>query len=165
MDKTERDALVAQYRDGFRQVKEALDGATPEETFVKPGPGKWSAAEVVHHLADSEMTAAVRVRLLVAEDEPVIQAYDQDRFAAALHYDRPIEASLQAFRFARESTAALLERLTEAEWARKGTHSETGPYGVERWLEIYARHAAGHADQIRRALAAARAAGDHRGRL
>ena len=43
------------------------------------------------------------------------------------------------------------DRLTPAEWAREGTHSEAGHYGVERWLEIYAEHAHNHAAQIKRA--------------
>jgi hypothetical protein len=157
MDKTARTKLIAQYRDGYRQVNEALAGAAPAELAVKPGPGKWSALDVVHHLADSEMTAAIRLRRLIAEDAPHIQGYDQDQYAEALYYDRPLDASLQAFRFARETTAQILERLTDSQWQRKGTHSETGPYGVEKWLEIYAKHAAEHAAQIRRALEAARA--------
>ena len=42
------------------------------------------------------MTAAVRLRLLLAQDHPTIQGYDQDQFAERLHYDRPHEASLEA---------------------------------------------------------------------
>ena len=66
------------------------------------------------------MTAAVRLRLLLAEDRPTIQGYDQDEFARRLHYDRPHEASLELFRCARESTAEILERLTPADWLREG---------------------------------------------
>ena len=47
-------------------VAEALLKITPEELDFKPGPKRWSVREIVHHLADSEMTAAVRLRLLVA---------------------------------------------------------------------------------------------------
>jgi len=156
MDQATRDQLIAKYKDGYRQVSTALNGASAKELAVKPAPGKWSAVDVVHHLADSEMTAAIRLRRLLAEENPRIEAYDQDRFAGALYYDRPLDASLQAFRYARESTAEILSRLTDAQWQRKGTHSETGAYGVEKWLETYAKHAANHADQIRRALESAR---------
>ena len=62
--------LIAQYRDGYRAVAEALLKITPEELDGRPGPGKWTAREIVHHLADSEMTAAVRLRRLLAEDRP-----------------------------------------------------------------------------------------------
>src|SRR6185436_710226 len=53
----------------------------------------------------------------------------------------------------REATAELLDRLTEAEWAREGTHTEHGRYGMDTWLNIYSAHAHDHADQIRRARA------------
>jgi hypothetical protein len=82
----------------------------------------------------------------------VITGYDEGEWARRLHYDdRPIGPSLAALAAARSTTADLLERLTEAEWARAGTHTESGAYGVERWLDIYAAHAHDHAAQIRRA--------------
>lgn len=83
----------------------------------------------------------------------MIIGYDQEAYARILYYDRPIEPSLQAFRYARESTAQILERMTEVEWERAGTHSESGRYSVHDWLAIYAVHAHDHADQIRRARA------------
>jgi hypothetical protein len=148
---TDRQALIAQYKDGYRAVIDALAGATDADLDRRPAPGKWTAREIVHHLADSEMTSAIRLRRLLAEDRPVINGYDQEQYARTLHYDRPIAASLDAFRAARGSTAEILERLTDEDWRRDGTHSESGRYGVEDWLRIYAEHAHKHADQIRRA--------------
>jgi hypothetical protein len=159
MDAARRKELIAQYNDGYRVVAEALVGATDEELDGRPAPGKWSAREVVHHLADSEMTAATRLRLLVGTDNPQIFGYNQDEFARRLFYDRPIEASLDAFKTARRSTAEILQRMTDADWARAaGTHTEHGPYTAERWLEIYAGHAHSHAKQILVARDAARQA-------
>ncbi len=148
MDRKERERMLALYRDGYRAVVEALHNATDEQLDAKPAPQKWSAREIVHHLADSEMTAAVRLRLLLAVDRPTIHGYDQDEFARRLHYDRPHESSLEAFRYARECTAQILERLTEAEWLREGTHTEAGRFGVHEWLTIYSDHAHRHARQI-----------------
>src|SRR6185295_14676728 len=147
MDAAKRKDLIAKYKDGYRVVSEALVGATDEELDARPAPGKWSAREIVHHLADSEMTAAVRLRLLVATERPAIAGYDQDEFVRRLYYDRPIEASLDAFKAARRTTTEILERMTETDWAREGTHTEHGRYTVERWLEIYSVHAHRHAEQ------------------
>ena len=150
MTAAERKALIAQYTDGYRVVAEALVGATDEQLDARPAPGKWTAREVVHHLADSELTAATRLRLLVATDHPQIVGYDQETFARRLFYDRPIAASLDAFKTARRSTAEILERMTEADWARAaGTHTEHGPFTADRWLELTAAHAHAHAEQIR----------------
>jgi hypothetical protein len=151
----ERHKLIELYRGGYAAVAEALLKITPEELDFKPGPEKWSVREIIHHLADSEMTAAVRLRLLIAEDRPTIHGYDQDEFARRLYYDRPHEPSLELFRLARQSTAEILDRLTPAEWVREGTHTEAGPYGVEAWLKTYSQHAHKHARQIRVARDAA----------
>jgi hypothetical protein len=149
MQPDERQQLIAQYKDGYRVVAEALVKITPEELDATAAPGKWSTRQIIHHLADSEMTAAVRFRLLLAEDRPAIKGYDQDRFADRLHYERSHEASLELFRAARASTAELMACLTEADWLREGTHSEVGRFGLDTWLRIYAPHAHRHADQIR----------------
>jgi hypothetical protein len=155
MDAEERKQLIAQYRDGYAAVAEALLRIKPEEVDARPGPGQWTVREIVHHLADSETTSAVRLRRLLAEDRPLIQGYDQDEFARRLHYDRPYETSLELFKYARAATAELLERLEPSEWLREGTHSESGRYSVETWLQIYAEHAHKHAKQIRAARGAA----------
>jgi hypothetical protein len=149
MNADERKKLIDQYNDGYRVVAEALLGADDEELDARPAPDKWSARDVVHHLADSELTAGVRLRLLVGTDKPQIYGYNQDEFAKRLFYDRPIEASLDAFKTARRSTGEILDRMTDADWARAaGTHTEHGPYTAERWLEIYSQHAHRHAEQI-----------------
>ena len=145
----ERKKLIELYRGGYAEVAEALLKVTPEELDFKPDPTRWSVREIIHHLADSEMTAAVRLRVLVAQDRPTIHGYDQDEFSRRLFYDRPHEVSLELFRLARESTSEILERLTPAEWVREGTHTEVGPYGVESWLKTYSDHAHKHARQIR----------------
>lgn len=152
MDTARRQALLTRYRDGYRAVAEAVAGLTDAELDQRPGDGSWSAREVVHHLADSEMTSAIRLRRLLAEENPVIAGYDEELFRRRLYYDsRPIAGSLAALKAARETTAEIVDRLTGAEWARAGTHSESGPYSVETWLEIYAAHGHEHAEQIRRA--------------
>jgi hypothetical protein len=156
MDAHVRRKLIDQYKDGYRAVTEALEGATGAELDAHPAPGKWSAREIVHHLADSEMTSAIRLRLLLASERPAIAGYDENEFARRLHYDRPIDASLDALRAARRTTAEILDRMSEVDWAREGTHSESGRYTMDTWLEIYAVHAHNHAAQIRRARAAAK---------
>ncbi len=132
-----------------------MDGASDAELDARPAPGEWTAREVVHHLADSETMAHSRLRRVLADDDPVIHAYDENQFAARLHYDRPLGRSLETVRVVREASLELLELLDDDEWARTGTHTESGAYGVEAWLRIYAEHPFDHADQIRKARASA----------
>ncbi len=149
MTSEERKTLIDQYNDGYRVVADALTGADDVELDARPAPGKWTAREVVHHLADSEMTAGIRLRLLLAVNNPPIYGYDQDEFARRLFYDRPIEASLDAFKAARRTTGEILARMSDADWTRNGSHTEhRGTYTPERWLQIYGPHAHRHAEQI-----------------
>ena len=71
MDQQTRQTLVTKYKDGYRAVADALAGATDDELDARPAPGKWSAREIVHHLADSEMTSAIRMRNLIAISTPL----------------------------------------------------------------------------------------------
>jgi hypothetical protein len=150
MEAEERAQLIKTYRDGHRVVMDALKGITNDE-LDRSASGEWTPRQTAHHLADSEMMSAIRIRRLLTEDEPVIHGYDEASFARKLTSDRPIEPSLEAMRWARETSAQLLERMNEDQWHIVGTHTESGPYSAEDWLKIYAAHAHDHAEQIKRA--------------
>ena len=147
----EREALISRFRDGYAEVERAVDGLSDEDLDRPGADGGWTARQIVHHLADSEATAYVRLRKLIAEDDTIIQAYDEPEFARRLHYDRPIGSSLAVLEAVRQSSLELLESLTPAEWDRRGTHPESGDYSVDDWLRIYAGHSHEHANQIREA--------------
>ena len=151
MTNEERQQLIARYRGGFDEVTQSIEGITDEDLRARPLAGKWTACEIVHHLADSEMNGAIRLRKLLTEEGTQIQGYDQEIFAARLRYnERDIAPALEAFRAARATTSQILDTMTEDDWAREGTHTESGRYTAEDWLRIYAAHAHNHAAQIRR---------------
>jgi len=101
-----------------------------------------TSLEIAHH-QHAERLALTRKDHLIAEaraghqdaSRTIMALLAVRAFARRLRYDRPIEPSLAAFRGARASTAALLDRMTEEDWSRQGTHSESGPYSVMDWLE------------------------------
>jgi hypothetical protein len=151
MTSEERQQLIAQYAAGYDEVARSLEGFPAEQLTAHPINGKWSACEIVQHLADSEMNSAIRLRRLLAENRPVIQAYDQEDYATRLKYnERDIAPALDAFRGARATSAQILSRLSDDDWQREGWHPESGLYTIEHWLKIYAAHAHNHAAQIRR---------------
>jgi hypothetical protein len=155
----ERMSLLARFRTGFADVEAALEGVTADELDRAAPDGGWTARQVVHHLADSEATAYVRLRRLIAEDDPIIVGYDEPGYARRLHYDRPIDTSSAVLGAVRAASLELLESLGPDEWSRVGSHSESGAYSVDDWLTIYADHSHDHADQIRRARGGERPAG------
>lgn len=148
---SERAELLARYDNGFASIEAALAGISEEELDRRPTPDSWSARMVVHHLADSESRSYQRIRRLIAEDTPQILGYDEGHWAKVLRYDRPIAASLAVVGATRAATSELIALLTEDEWRRLGTHSESGAYGAEEWLRVYVAHAEDHAAQIRTA--------------
>lgn len=139
------------YRSGYAAVDVALAGITDTDLDRPAGDGGWTARQVVHHLADSETNAYIRLRRLVAEERPEIVGYNEELWSRRLHYDRPIGPSLAVLGAVRLASLQLLEALTPVDWERTGTHSERGIYAVDDWLRIYARHSHEHAEQIRRA--------------
>jgi hypothetical protein len=145
----EREDLISKYIDGYNVVEESLKNLSDDQLRAHPIPGKWSACEIVQHLADSETTSAIRLRRLLVEERPLIQGYDQEAFASRLRYnERELAPALEALRSARSSTAQLFTHMTDEDWKRTGEHSESGEYSVEDWLRIYAAHAHNHAAQI-----------------
>ena len=84
MTREEREALIAQYRAGFEEVAQSLEGFPRESLTARPLAGKWTAAEIVHHLADSESISAQRLRALIAQERPLVYGYDEKAYAAQI---------------------------------------------------------------------------------
>lgn len=151
MTHEERQDLIDRYAAGYEEVARALKDFPESGLAAHPIPGKWSAREIVNHLADSETISGIRFRKLLVEERPEIQSYDQDHYAQRLRYnERDHAPALEAFRSARATTLQIIARLAEDDWKREGVHQESGRYTMEDWLRIYAAHAHGHASQIRR---------------
>ncbi|HSP54707.1 MAG TPA: DinB family protein [Dehalococcoidia bacterium] len=160
LDAAERDRLIEQYATGPKRLREALAKVPPEAMRWRPEPGEFSVHEIVVHCADSETNAAARIRYLMAEADPVILGYDPDNWASRFDYhSHPLEAALATLEAVRANTTPLARRLDAASWDKAGTHSESGRYTGNDWLQIYSRHLEEHVDQIERTVAAWRAAG------
>jgi hypothetical protein len=148
--------LVVDYRAASEQLL-VVAGALAEEDLDRQPPDDpdgWTPRMVIHHLADSETNAYVRLRRLLAEPPgTVIQGYDEGQWARVLHYDRPVDLSLAVVRAVRDASAELLDTLVPADLGRQGLHTESGAYSLADWLDTYIAHALDHAAQIRAALA------------
>jgi hypothetical protein len=155
LSREEREQLIERYARGPELVKAALARVPQEALQWRPGEDRWSVHEVIVHCADSETNSALRLRYLLAEPEPLIVGYDQEKWARFFDYhSEPIEEALTATTLARARSVRVLRKVDEAGWARVGRHTESGAYGTEDWLRIYAAHLEGHARQIERNLEA-----------
>src|SRR5262245_57814264 len=141
-------ALLERYRRGAEVLAVVLTGVFGDEEDFAPAPGKWSVRQIVAHLADAELVGAHRFRQVIAEDDPTLIAYDQDKWTENLDYSRrKPKNSLETFRRIRSENYELLKGLPEAAYDRAGNHTENGRVTLRQLLEGYAGHAESHARQ------------------
>jgi len=110
----------------------------------------WSAGEVAVHLADTEVVTGWRIRQTLAEDTPELQPYDQEKWAAALHYrQRDATAALEAFSAARRANLEILRLLTDEDWERTYIQPEYGRMTLRALIRHKSDHDLAHLKQIR----------------
>lgn len=138
-------------------LRRAVAGVPPAVLREPEAPAKWSVAQVLQHLADSEVVWAWRLRLILAQDRPPLTGYDQDRWAARLHYElADAEEALSEFELLRRMNLRLLERAAPEDLERVGVHAERGEESLGHLRRLYAGHDLLHRRQIDRILAAVR---------
>ena len=136
-----------------RAIERLVRGASRAALTRRPAPGKWSVAEIVAHLADDELVAAFRIRMILESPGIALQAMDQDVWAEKGRYSRRnLKTSLELFRALRKANLDLFKSLAAAEWKMAGVHEERGVETIQDIAEHYAGHDVNHLQQIRRIL-------------
>jgi hypothetical protein len=125
----------------------------PERSVIPPAPGKWSAAEIVCHLADCELVFGFRLRQTLAEDAHVIQPFDQDKWAVTYPGISATRA-LNTFHALREWNLLLIEKALPAAADRPVTHPERGTMTFLTIVETMAGHDLNHLGQLQRLIGA-----------
>lgn len=146
---TDLPELLQRFKRGPELLATLLTGAAGREFDYSPGADKWNIRQIMGHLVDSEMIAAGRIRQMIAEDSPVMQAWDQNAWAIRLDYARrkPSEC-LVTFRLVRKETHDLLTSLPAEAFKRTSEHPTRGLMTLYDVVTHYTNHAEGHADQI-----------------
>lgn len=143
--------IVAQTPARLAAIVDQLGPAGLEKSWA---PGKWSARAILCHLADCEIAFAFRLRQALAEDNHVIQPFDQDGFAKT-YGSADARAALDAFSALRRWNISLLSGVTPAQRGRKVTHPERGEMTFQMILETMGGHDLNHLKQLETAAAAA----------
>ena len=128
-----------------------LSTMTETEIREPESEGKWSVADVIHHLCDSEIVLSNRMRRILAESMPTLAGYDQNLWADKLRYStRPVGSALALFAASRTVNLEIIDGLSDEELAREGQHSERGNESVSLMIQLYAGHDVVHQYQIER---------------
>jgi uncharacterized damage-inducible protein DinB len=129
----------------------------PDDLARPEAEGKWSAAQVLQHLADAELVWGYRLRKVLAEDRPTLVGFDQDLWASRLGYaTADAGRALDVFAALRATHLALLRGATDDDLARFGVHEERGEETVAHMMKLYAGHDLAHRRQLERIRAVAR---------
>jgi len=138
-----------------KKLDRLIKGVSAAKLRRRPEPQKWSVAEILAHLADVEIVIGWRLRSILGAPGTAIQAFDQDSWVEALHYEkRDPRLSVAQMRVARDANLALLKSLTPEQWKHFGMHSERGQESIEHIVRMIAGHDLNHMQQIERILAA-----------
>ena len=136
-----------------KKLERLVKGAAAAKLRKRPAPDRWSVAEIVAHLADTEIVGSWRMRAILGAPGTAIQAFDQDTWVAALHYGkRDPRKSVEQFRVLREANLAMLKSLTPDQWKHHGMHSERGEETIAHIVRMFAGHDINHLRQIERIL-------------
>lgn len=130
----------------------ALAEMGADKSTVRPAPDKWSPAEVVAHLADCELVFAFRLRQTLAEDNPTIQSFDQDKWAATYSGISASEAH-RVFSSIRGWNLDLIQKALPAAASRPVSHPERGAMTFMTIVETMAGHDLNHLEQLQRVAA------------
>ncbi len=132
-----------------KKIERLIKGVSKKKLMIRPEPSKWSAAEIIAHLADAELVGGFRMRLMLGENGATIQAFDQDVWAEKFNYRKnDPKKSLEEFRALREKNLALLKSIPASMWENYGMHSERGKETVDRTVRMFAGHDINHLRQI-----------------
>jgi uncharacterized damage-inducible protein DinB len=130
-----------------------LKGVPKAKLRQRPAPGKWSIHEIVTHMADTEVVYGFRVRLILGAPGAPLASFDQDRWVAALHYDkRETATALEQFMALRRATLNMLKTISPEQWKHFGAHAERGEESVAMSVAMIAGHDINHLAQIERIL-------------
>jgi uncharacterized damage-inducible protein DinB len=133
--------LVRRFSAGGPLLEYAVAGLTSQEEQQPIGPGTWSVAQVVAHLLDSDLVFVNRMKQIIAEHEPTLQAFDENAWVERMPADGlPAPEGAALFGLHRRWTTRLLQRLGTDDFARVGLHTQKGRQTLAEVLAYAVNH-------------------------
>lgn len=133
------------------EIIAALVGAmTPAQMMTPYRADGWTAAQVVHHMADSHVNAYIRTRFVLSEDHFTVKPYNENRWAQFVDATDPdVTPSVHMLRGLHARWVTLLRTLGPDDFARQMLHPERGPMTLDTLIQLYAWHGKHHAGHLR----------------
>lgn len=135
------------------KLSNLVAGKTEAQLSRRPAPEKWSVAEIMAHLAETEVVFAFRTRLILGSNGTPILGFDQDEWAKR-YRNFPVSQSLELQRVVRHANMVLYQSLSPDQWQQFGMHSERGKETLRHIVRLHAGHDVNHIRQIENILGA-----------
>jgi hypothetical protein len=129
------------------KLEAILNQLGPAGIEIRPAPGKWNATEIISHLADCEITFAFRLRQTLAEDNHIIQPFDQEKWAV-MYAGYDVRGALQVFSSLRQWNLALIKSAGPDALGKPVTHPERGTMTFSTIVETMGGHDLNHLQQL-----------------
>lgn len=128
-------SIIDAYERGGKAARESIAGLDSTLLGRAPDPawnaGKWTIAQVLVHLQDAETAFADRVRRIIAQDNPALLVWHENKFFDRLKYDdQSAEDAVSLIELTRRQLSRVLKKLPDADFDRSGQHSEAGKQTV-----------------------------------
>lgn len=112
----------------------------------KPADGGWTASQCLAHLADAEISLALRMRMMLTSDDYKFSSWDEDAFAV-IKLDRDPKTSIDTFTSLRRGNIEILQSLSESQLARTGTRPNGEQITILNYVSMMSRHVRAHLEQ------------------
>ena len=129
-------------------LSKAVDGLNDDQLNTPYREGGWTLRQTVHHVADSHINSICRFKLALTEDFPTIKPYEEARWAELADSSMPVDVSLRLIDGLHARFGAMLDSMSDEDFARKLQHPESGEWVLEKLLAMYAWHSRHHTAHI-----------------
>jgi len=134
-----------------RRLEKLASAMSPRRATNKPSPDKWSAKEIICHLADCELVYGIRYRKILAEPTPALVPFDQEAWAKNLQYQtQPLKSVVATFAALRNGHVSLFKSLPPEDWDKGGQHPQYGALTLRQIVSHLVQHDLNHIAQVER---------------
>jgi uncharacterized damage-inducible protein DinB len=144
----QRKQFIREIAELPNNLREMVKNMSEEQIDSPYRPAGWTVRQVVHHVGDSHLNSFIRFKLSLTEDNPTIRPYAEDLWAETAEYKMPVDVSLNLIDSIHRRWVALLESMSDEDFARTLNHPETGVWNLENLLGMYVWHGKHHTAHI-----------------
>lgn len=144
----QRKQFIREIAELPNNLREMVKNMSEEQIDSPYRPAGWTVRQVVHHVGDSHLNSFIRFKLALTEKNPTIRPYAEDLWAETAEYKMPVDVSLNLIDSIHRRWVALLESMSDEDFARTLNHPETGVWTLENLLGMYVWHGKHHTAHI-----------------